>query len=189
MGQGRARARSRLRRAAAVSASLVLAVTACSALAASASAGSSRRPAAARIDLRIDTGGPLGLSVPLSPLAAGDVRERTATLRDRSGGGIAALVVDVAESHRSRGGADALEVRIDRCSRPWLLASTASLRCPGRLDGKVAWRRVGAGIARAALGGTDAGAVYLRISTRMPATAGEDQEGFAARLDYRFTAA
>jgi len=125
----------------------------------------------------------------VSRLAAGDVQERTATLRDRSGGGIAALVVDVVESHRSRGGPDALEVRIDRCSRPWVVASTASLRCSGRLDGKVAWRRVGGGVTGAALGGTVAGPVYLRISTRMPATAGEDQEGFAARLDYRFTAA
>jgi hypothetical protein len=190
MGQGCARIRSRLRRAGVASSSVAAAVLAGLALAASATAGSAHRINPSRVHVHVVTGGPLDVSVAVRPLAAGDVAQRTVTVRNDGRTPVAALALGVAASHGPRAASDALELRVDRCSVQWATAPGGGLQCPGRLQPKLPWRAVAVGIPGTSLGGIAVGGrAWLRVSLRLPANAGSAAEGITDRLDYRFTAA
>jgi hypothetical protein len=191
MGQGRARIRALTRRAAPVAGTLVMALAAGSALAAGATTGRSPGAPTHRPRLVVDVRGRLGLAVALPPLAAGDVQQRTVTLRARGNAPVAAAALTViapgATSAISRNG---FALRVDRCSRPWVAASGTALRCPGRVRTIVRWLPVGGRMSTRRIGSVPArGAAWLRVSLRLPANAAADQEGRSLRLRYRFTAA
>jgi hypothetical protein len=193
MGQGSAQIRSRMVRVLAVCGSAAMALAAFTTLAAAAWIREVQHPRATRIALLVDTTGPLGLSVPLPPLAAGDVQQRTVTLRNGGGGPLSVVAVTVVASGGSPLAQDArygLRLRIDRCSRPWLATKTATLRCPGTQEQLMDWKAVALGIAGRSVGGVPSGeAAWLRISAQLPAAAPANLESLAAQLQYRFTAA
>lgn len=193
MGQGSARIRSRTVRVLAVCGSAAMALAAFTTLAAAAWIRDVQYPRAPHIALLVDTGGTLGLSVPLPPLAAGDVQERTVTLRNGAAGPLAVVAVTVVASGGSPLATDArygLRLRIDRCSRPWVPTKTATLRCPGTQAQLMGWKPVALGIAGRRVGGVaSGGAAWLRISAQLPAAAPANFQNLAAQLQYRFTAA
>jgi hypothetical protein len=193
MGQGSARIRSRMVRVLAVCGSATMAFAAFTTLAAAAWIRDVQHPRAPQIALLVDTGGTLGLSVPLPPLAAGDVQERTVTLRNGAAGAVAVVAVSVTAAGGSLLATDAgdgLRLRIDRCSRPWVATTTATLRCSGTQAQLMGWKPVALGIAGRSLGGVaNGGAAWLRISVQLPAAAPANFQGLTAGLQYRFTAA
>jgi hypothetical protein len=177
----------------AVCGSAAMALAAFTTLAAAAWIRDVQHPSAPHIALVIDTTGPLGLSVALPPLAAGDVQERTVTLRNGDPGPLTAVVVTVAASGGSPLAQDArygLRLRIDRCSRPWVATKTAALLCPGTQEQLMGWKAIALGVAGRSVGGVPSGgAAWLRISAQLPTSAPPSLEGLAANLQYRFTAA
>jgi hypothetical protein len=189
MGQGCARIRSRLLRLLAVFVCVVVSLGAFSALAASAWVGGSLRPHAQHVAVSIDTAGTLGLAVPLPPLAAGDVRQRTVTVRGRARDRIAALALTITDSGGSSLQRRTLELSVDRCSRAWTVTATHTLQCPGTLRQVIGWQPVSADVPDRSVGGVAPGsAAWLRISIRLPATAPAAAEGLAMHLQYGFTA-
>jgi hypothetical protein len=189
MGQGCARIRSRLLRLLAVFVGVAVSLGAFSALAAAAWVGGSLRRQAGHVAVSVDTAGALGLAVPLPPLAAGDVRERTVTVRGRTRDPIAALALTITDAGGSTLQRRTLELRVDRCSRPWTATPTRTLRCPGTLQQLIGWHPASDDVPDRSVGGVAPGAsVWLRISTRLPATAPAAVEGLAMHLQYRFTA-
>jgi hypothetical protein len=189
MGQGCARIRSRLLRLLAVFVCVVVSLGAFSALAASAWVGGSLRRHAQHIAVSIDTSGALGLAVPLPPLAAGDVRQRTVTVRGRARDRIAALALTITDSGGSPLQRRTLELRVDRCSQEWTVDPTHTLRCPGTLRQVIGWQPVSADVPDRSVGSVAPGAAaWLRVSTRLPAAAPATVEGLAIHLQYGFTA-
>lgn len=187
MGQGCARIRSRLLRLLAVFVGVAVSLGAFSALAASAWVGGSLRRHAQHVAVSIDTAGSLGLAVPLPPLAAGDVRQRTVTVRGRAR--IAALALTITDSGGSALQRRTLELRVDRCSGPWTVTPTHTLQCPGTLRQVIGWQPVSDDVPDRSVGGVAPGAAaWLRISTRLPAAAPAAAEGLAMHLQYSFTA-
>jgi hypothetical protein len=192
MGNGRARLVAMVRAVAPACGSAAMLIGAASALAAGASAvgghghGPTRRP-----QLVVDTRGPRGLAEPLAPFAAGDVQQRTISLRARRRMPIAAAALTViapgASSALRRNG---FEVRVDRCSRRWSLTAGGGLLCAGRVRTVLGWSAAQGRVTSRAIGRIRAGATaFLRVSLRLPADAAVDQEGRSLRLRYRFTAA
>jgi hypothetical protein len=193
VGQGCAPIRSRVVRVLAVSGSAGITFAACATLSAAAWVAGSPTARAAHVALTIDTSGPLGLSAPLPPLAAGDVQERTVTLRNGDPGPLAAVALTVVTSAGSPLERDAqygIGLRVDRCSQPWVASNAGTLRCPGTQTALLDWRPVALGISGRSVGGVPAGgAAWLRISARLPAAAPASFQDLATRLQYRFTAA
>jgi hypothetical protein len=188
MGQECARNRSRLRRLLAVLAVATGSLATFAVVSAAAWAVHARGSQTQPPTLSIDPGGPLGLSAPLPLLAAGDVAQRTATVRNSANTRIPAVALTIAESGGSALQRDALQLRVDRCSQPWASTPESTLRCPGTVQQLIVWQPSATNVTNRNVGAIPpGGAAWLRISIRLPETAPETTEGLAINLRYQFT--
>ena len=192
MGKGRAHMVATMRAAVPAFGAVSTLILAASAVAAGTSAATTHaRAAIRRPHLVVDVRGRRGLALPLVPFAAGDVQQRTISLRIRERTSIAAAALTViAADAKSVPARPGFQVRVDRCSRAWSPAVGGGLRCRGSARMVLAWHpaqgRLGASpIGRIRRGQT----AWLRVSVRLGANAGSDQEGRVIHLRYRFTAA
>jgi hypothetical protein len=128
-----------------------------------------------------------GLDDSSSALAAGDVLERTVTLVNTGAHRMRTLVanVDDAPSALTAGG---LQLRIDSCAAAWRPVRGA-LVCPTGRRGMMGWAAVSSGpIPLDTHRGLAPGAsLRLRISLRVPATAGRPLAGRATSLSWTFS--
>jgi hypothetical protein len=181
MGQGRTQ-RGRRVRAAARSLAVLAALGVFYAAAAYAHSGHLRAGPAG--SLHVSTSGTLGLDASISSLAAGDVIARTVTLDNRGKGAIGAIALSI-EVTRGSG----LEIRIDRCPKPWTVGTGKALRCAGRASRIVGWRPLAASRSPRRLGSLPArSSAYLRVSLRLPGDATSSFAGRRTTIEYRFIA-
>jgi hypothetical protein len=129
-----------------------------------------------------------GLSVPAAPLAPGDTVQRTATLVNGGSTVMHAVWATVTPSAVSAPPAG-LQVRMDRCRVAWTL-SGSTLVCSKASVQVAGWRTPnGRAISLPAAAGLKPGAtIQLRVSVRLPATAGAASAGRAGKITWTFTA-
>jgi hypothetical protein len=190
MGKGHARMAAAMRAAVpAFGAGATLILAASAVAAGTSSAGPHPGSAVRRPHLVADVRGRRGLAVPLAPFAAGDVQQRTISLHARRRTTVMAAAVTVLAPDATSAPPGGFQVRVDRCSRPWSSAAAGGLRCRGRARMVLGWHPAQGPLGTHAIGGIRRGrTAWLRVSVRLPVTAGAGQEGRSIRLRYRFTA-
>lgn len=162
----------------------------CAAMAAGAiSAWASQlRAGVQRPELAVRTG-VRGLTASSRALAPGDVRERTVTLVNTGANRMRTLAATVhgGPSALTDGG---LQLRIDSCAAGWTVLR-GTLACRAGQRAVIGWRALGSQpMPLDAHRGLAAGArLQLRISLRLPASAGRALAGRATSLDWTFSGA
>jgi hypothetical protein len=127
---------------------------------------------------------------PATGIAPGDHVERTVVLRTRGRGKLRVLALTVSATHPSplTDGAQGLRLSLERCSTRWRPAAGGrSYRCRGKrstLIGQAqvlgSWRLKRISLRRRRK-------AYLRLTLTLPSEAGNELQGQATGLVYRFT--
>jgi hypothetical protein len=144
------------------------------------------RMAEARPALQVSAGAH-GLTAPSGGLAPGDVLARTVVLTNHGANPLQSVSATVASAGS---GVRGLQVRIDRCPTPWTMAGGV-LVCRGRPSVVTGWQGMpNRPLQLAGRSGLAPGArLELRISVRLPAAAGNAQEGREGALQWTFSGA